>query len=71
LTNRFGKDNWRTSHYVRGQIVSKNVALIEYEQSYRVYLRNHPEIVEFLVKFCGNVYDRFLPAASHGALARG
>ena len=57
LDARFGPDGWRTAHYVRGQIVSKAEALREYEESYRVFLRSHPEMVEFLTTWCGNVYD--------------
>jgi hypothetical protein len=53
----FGEDCWRESHIVRGRIVSKSEALREYEQSYRTYLHNHPHVVNFLVKYCGNVYD--------------
>ena len=57
LDQRFGPDGWRTSHYVRGRIISKQEALHEYEESYRSYLRSHPEIVHFLATWCGNVYD--------------
>ena len=57
LDARFGPDGWRTAHYVRGQIVPKAVAIREYEASYRVFLRTHPEMVAFLTTWCGNVYD--------------
>lgn len=57
LDERFGADGWRLSHYMRGRIVSKAEALREYEQSYRVYLHSRPALVEFLVTYCGNVYD--------------
>jgi hypothetical protein len=53
----FGEDCWRESYVVRGRIVSKSEALLEYEQSYRIYFYNHPHVVDFLVKYCGNVYD--------------
>jgi len=57
LDSRFGPGLWRIAHYVRGRIVSPAEAIREYEQGYRVYLHDHPEIVDFLVTFCGNVYD--------------
>lgn len=57
LNERFGVDGWRIDHYVRGQIVPFNQAIAEYEQSYRVYLHNHPEIAEWVAAWCGNVYD--------------
>jgi len=57
LDTRFGQGGWRIGHYVRGQILPVTEALREYEQGYRTHLYRHPEIVEFLVKYCGNVYD--------------
>ena len=54
---RFGVDGWRYGHYVRGEIVSPAVAIREYEESYRRFLRRQPDLVEFLVTGCGNVYD--------------
>lgn len=57
LDERFGDDGWRIDHYVRGRIVSFGEAIAEYEQCYRIFLRNHPEIVEWLATWCGNVYD--------------
>jgi hypothetical protein len=57
LNQRFGDGCWRISFYVRGRIVSKAEAIREYEQSYRVYLHQRPELVRFLVTNCGNVYD--------------
>jgi hypothetical protein len=57
LDRRFGAAYWRIAHYVRGRIVSKQEAIREYEQSYRVHLHTHPDIVNFLATFCGNLYD--------------
>lgn len=57
LDERFGADGWRIAHVVRGEIVSAAVAILEYEASYRRYLRDRPALVKFLVETCGNVYD--------------
>ena len=57
LSDRFGADGWRISHVVRGKIVPRSVAILEYEEAYRRYLRDRPELVHFLVESCGNVYD--------------
>jgi hypothetical protein len=57
LNERFGADGWRIAHVVRGKIVPRAVAIVEYEESYRRYLRERPELVQFLVEACGNVYD--------------
>ena len=57
LSKRFGSDGWRISHVVRGTIVPRAIAILEYEEAYRRYLRDRPELVHFLVEACGNVYD--------------
>jgi hypothetical protein len=57
LDARFGADGWRIAHVVRGRVVGVEVALREYEEAYRRYLRERPALVRFLVEACGNVYD--------------
>ena len=57
LDERFGPDGWRLAHVVRGRVVSFDEAILEYEEAYRVFLREHPALVRFLVEACGNVYD--------------
>lgn len=57
LGERFGADGWRFGHYVRGSIVSPAVAILEYEASYRHFLRARPALVQYLTAECGNVYD--------------
>jgi hypothetical protein len=57
LDQRFGADGWRISHVVRGEIVPAAVAILEYEASYRRYLRDRPALVRFVTASCGNVYD--------------
>ena len=57
LDKRFGSDGWRIAYVVRGRIVPFAVAIVDYEASYRVYLRDRPALVRFLVEQCGNVYD--------------
>jgi hypothetical protein len=53
----YGEDGWRIDHYVRGKLTPFHVAITEYEQSYQVYLHDHPEIMNWLAAWCGNVYD--------------
>lgn len=57
LDARFGADGWRFAHVVRGEVVSFDVAIAEYEQAYRTFLRARPPLVEWIVTRCGNVYD--------------
>ncbi len=57
LDDRFGSDGWRLAHVVRGRVVSFDVAIREYEEAYRRFLRERPALVRFLVETCGNVYD--------------
>ncbi len=57
LDDRFGPDCWRYAHIVRGAVVPTDIAILEYEASYRRYLRDRPDLVRFLTSVCGNVYD--------------
>jgi hypothetical protein len=57
LDQRFTADGWRYAHVVRGDVVPVEVAILEYEASYRRYLRSRPALVRFLASVCGNVYD--------------
>ncbi|MEM8746339.1 MAG: hypothetical protein AAGF91_06530 [Actinomycetota bacterium] len=57
LDDRFGDDGWRWRWVVRGHLVDLDTAIAEYEESYRVHLHRHPEIVDWLTTRCGNVYD--------------
>lgn len=57
LSERFGEDGWRWRWVVRGEIVSFDRAIAEYENAYRAYLTRHPEVVDWLTTTAGNVYD--------------
>lgn len=57
LDGRFGADGWRLAHVVRGRIVPVETAIVEYEASYRAFLRDRRPLVAFLASACGNVYD--------------
>lgn len=57
LDGRFGADGWRLAHVVRGRIVSPDVAILDYEASYRAFLKANRPLVAFLAEECGNVYD--------------
>ena len=57
LDARYGADGWRLAHVVRGRLVPTATAIGEYEQSYRVFLRDRPPLVKFLAEHCGNIYD--------------
>ena len=56
LDERFGADGWRLGHVVRGAVVSPSVAILEYEASYRAFLRASRPLVAFLAEACGTVY---------------
>jgi hypothetical protein len=57
LDGRFGTDGWRMAHIVRGTVVSRAQAIVEYEAAYDHFLRARPALVAFLTTVCGNVYD--------------
>jgi hypothetical protein len=57
MDERFGPDGWRLAHVVRGRVVPPSEAIVEYEESYRRFLRARRPLVAFLAEACGNVYD--------------
>ena len=57
LDTRYGADGWRLAHVVRGRIVPPATAIREYEEAYRVFLRDRRALVAFLAEHCGNIYD--------------
>ncbi|MBI2782119.1 MAG: hypothetical protein HYX55_10040 [Chloroflexi bacterium] len=57
LDGRFGADGWRQGHIVRGRVLTPAEAILEYEASYRAFLRANRPLVAFLADVCGNVYD--------------
>jgi hypothetical protein len=57
LDARYGSDGWRLAHVVRGRVVAPAAAIREYEEAYRVFLRDRRSLVTFLAEHCGNVYD--------------
>ncbi|MFK7802551.1 MAG: hypothetical protein AB8G95_13030 [Anaerolineae bacterium] len=57
LNQKYGVNGWEMQHVVRGEIVPKAAAILEYEEAYRQFLHAQPALVEFLVTVCGNVYD--------------
>jgi hypothetical protein len=57
LDERYGPDGWRLAHVVRGRVVPVAEAIVEYEASYRAFLRARRPLVAFLAEACGNVYD--------------
>ena len=40
LDDRFGADGWRLAHVVRGRVVSRSEAIVEYEAAYDHFLRD-------------------------------
>ena len=49
LDGRFGADGWRMAHIVRGAVVSRAEAIVEYEAAYDQFLRARPALVAFLI----------------------
>lgn len=57
LTQRFGEGSWQSAHMVNGEIIPERCALVLYEEAYYHYFRNHPDVLEWLVKTASEVYD--------------
>ncbi len=57
LTEKFRKDNWEIAHLFDNKILSREEALVHFENSYFEFLKNNKEILEWLVTYAADVYD--------------
>lgn len=53
----YGKNNWRIAWMVNGKVFSKEETLLLYEDSYYIFLKKHPKILQQLISEAKNVYD--------------
>jgi nicotinate (nicotinamide) nucleotide adenylyltransferase len=57
LDRRYGAGRWRIAYRWRGEMVSRDQALEHYTRAYEVWLRDHPERLDWLVRNASDVYD--------------
>jgi nicotinate-nucleotide adenylyltransferase len=57
LDTALGEGNWRICHSWQGQMIERDEALQLYEEAYFEFLRNSPEILDWLCATASEVYD--------------
>ncbi|MCG3253524.1 MAG: hypothetical protein KAX09_06725 [Candidatus Heimdallarchaeota archaeon] len=57
LEEKFGSGNWRILHLVNNKLHSREEALELYETGYFHYLKDNPEVLEWLVTYAKEIYD--------------
>ena len=57
LANKFGKNNWKIGHLVNGKLLSRDDALVYFEDSYCHLFKKNPELLDWLLLTASDVYD--------------
>jgi hypothetical protein len=57
LDERFGEDNWITAHFFDGKIIPLEEAAKVYGEAYYEFLRDNPDIRDWIVRTASEVYD--------------
>ena len=57
LLNKFGEGNWKIAHLYEDNLLSRELALIHFENSYQKFFEDNPEILEWLLHTAIDIYD--------------
>ena len=57
LLDKYGEGNWKIAHLYDGKLLSREEALIHFENSYQKFFEDNPEILEWLLQIAKDVYD--------------
>ena len=57
MNETFGLDNWAIAYRLQGSLISREQALVLYEESYFQFLQNQPELLDRLLSTALDVYD--------------
>jgi peptidyl-tRNA hydrolase len=57
LAEKYGDKNWRLAHLVSDKLLSREEALIHFENSYLHYFQNNPEILDWLISCAQEIFD--------------
>ncbi len=57
LENKFGKDNWIIAHLVDGKLLSREEALVYFEEGYFQFFKKNPELLDWLILTAQDIYD--------------
>ena len=66
LQEKFGEGNWKIAHLVDNNLLSREEALVYFEDSYLYFFQNNPEILDWLVSTAKDVYDNNLTNIKSG-----
>lgn len=57
LLEKFGENNWKIAHLVNDQLLTRDEALIHFENSYLSFFQKNPEILEWLILSAKEIFD--------------
>jgi PTH2 family peptidyl-tRNA hydrolase len=57
LLTKFGEGNWKIAHLLKDTLLSREDALIHFENSYQKFFEDNPEILEWLLQTAKDIYD--------------
>jgi len=57
LLDKFGESNWKIAHLYEDNLLSREEALIHFENSYQKFFEDNPEILEWLLQTATDIYD--------------
>jgi len=57
LDEKFGPENWLPAHFFDGQVVSRYQGFRQYDEAYYEFLKNNPDVREWIVDTASEVID--------------
>ncbi|NHJ47243.1 MAG: hypothetical protein FK733_05590 [Asgard group archaeon] len=57
LLDKYGEGNWKIAHLVEDKLLSRDEALVHFENSYQDFFEKNPEILDWLVTYAEEIYD--------------
>jgi len=57
LLDKFGESNWKIAYLYEDNLLSREEALIHFENSYQKFFEDNPEILEWLLQTATDIYD--------------
>ncbi|MHA1126096.1 MAG: aminoacyl-tRNA hydrolase [Candidatus Heimdallarchaeota archaeon] len=57
LLDKYGEGNWKIAHLYDGKLLSREDALIHFENSYQKFFESNPELLEWLLQTAKDIYD--------------
>lgn len=57
LQEKFGENNWQIAHLVSDQLLSREEALVHFENSYSSFFQKNPEILDWIISYAQEIFD--------------